>query len=118
MQISDDSRSPAELTVDGRLHTLLQPGEYLQVSMSPFPIPCVSRHRPDDGHHLKSDSTLKMLHGPPAGTANQPVGLGGRYSERGEDDWVRDINTLLKFNASFSGRGTLSGNGGFEEEET
>ena len=45
------------------------------------------------------------------------VGLGEKYSDREEDDWVRDINTLLKFNASFGGRGTLSGNGGFEEED-
>lgn len=40
-----------------------------------------------------------------------------KYSDRGQDDWVRDINTLLKFNASFGGRGTLGGNGGFEEDE-
>jgi len=36
-------------------------------------------------------------------------------SERGEDDWVRDINTLLRFNASFSGRGLLGGKGAYEE---
>lgn len=101
-QISDDSRSPAELTVDGRVSKLLQPGEYLQVSMSPFPIPCVSRKWSDD------DAPPLII---------SDVGVGEKYSDRGQDDWVRDINTLLKFNASFGGRGTLSGNGGFEEEE-
>ncbi|SPO31023.1 related to POS5 - Mitochondrial NADH kinase [Ustilago trichophora] len=102
LKISDDSRSPAELTVDGRVSKLLQPGEYLQVSMSPFPIPCVSRKW--------SDQDI-----PPSLTSD--VGMGEKYSDRGQDDWVRDINTLLKFNASFGGRGTLGGNGGFEEEE-
>ncbi|GAC77590.1 hypothetical protein PANT_27d00024 [Moesziomyces antarcticus T-34] len=107
LKISDDSRSPAELTVDGRVSKLLQPGEYLQVSMSPFPIPCVSRKWSD--HHA---------HPPGVGDSiPEPVAMGEKYSDRGEDDWVRDINTLLKFNASFGGRGTLSGNGGFEEEE-
>nr|CDI55039.1 related to POS5-Mitochondrial NADH kinase [Melanopsichium pennsylvanicum 4] len=103
LKISDDSRSPAELTVDGRISKLLQPGEYLQVSMSPFPIPCVSRKWSEDR--------------PPPPSLTSEVGLGEKYSERGEDDWVRDINTLLKFNASFGGRGTLGGQGGFEEEE-
>ena len=80
--------------------------------MSPFPIPCVSRKWSDQ-------------HPPPASLTSsssetsetQVVGPSEKYSDRGEDDWVRDINTLLKFNASFGGRGTLSGNGGFEEEE-
>ncbi len=106
LKISDDSRSPAELTVDGRISKLLQPGEYLQVSMSPFPIPCVSRKWSDD---QSSAATLGLA----AGMADP----GEKYSDRGEDDWVRDINTLLKFNASFGGRGTLGGNGGFEEED-
>ncbi|TKY88865.1 hypothetical protein EX895_002106 [Sporisorium graminicola] len=109
LKISDDSRSPAELTVDGRVSKLLQPGEYLQVSMSPFPIPCVSRKWSDRQPPPPSLSAEAQ--------AAHVVGPGEKYSDRGEDDWVRDINTLLKFNASFGGRGTLSGNGGFEEEE-
>lgn len=104
-QISEDSRSPAELTVDGRVSKLLQPGEYLQVSMSPFPIPCVIR---------KSSSDQPPS---PSLTSSAAGGTGEKYSDREEDDWVRDINTLLKFNASFGARGTLSGNGGFEEED-
>lgn len=73
--------------------------------MSPYPIPCVSRKGSDE------------VGGGAAGLGG--IGMGGRekFTDRGEDDWVRDINTLLKFNASFGGRGTLSGNGGFEEEE-
>uniref|UniRef100_V5ETY2 Kinase n=2 Tax=Kalmanozyma brasiliensis (strain GHG001) TaxID=1365824 RepID=V5ETY2_KALBG len=110
LKISDDSRSPAELTVDGRISKLLQPGEYLQVSMSPFPIPCVSRKWSDE---QPPPNTLSTAASSPAQMADP----GEKYSDRGEDDWVRDINTLLKFNASFGGRGTLSGNGGFEEDE-
>lgn len=79
--------------------------------MSPFPIPCVSRQRIEKACG-PSASTLEA--GPQAVPLTH---LGERYSERGEDDWVRDINLLLKFNASFGGRGTLSGNGGFEDEE-
>ncbi|KAJ9474902.1 NADH kinase POS5, mitochondrial [Pseudozyma hubeiensis] len=109
LKISDDSRSPAELTVDGRVSKLLQPGEYLQVSMSPFPIPCVSRKWSDPRPPPPSLTS--------SSSSSEVVGPGEKYSDRGEDDWVRDINTLLKFNASFGGRGTLSGNGGFEEEE-
>ncbi|KAJ1019847.1 hypothetical protein NDA13_006070 [Ustilago tritici] len=107
LKISEDSRSPAELTVDGRVSKLLQPGEYLEVSMSPFPIPCVSRKASSD--HSSSPS---LTTSPAAGG-----GIGEKISDREQDDWVRDINTLLKFNASFGGRGTLSGNGGFEEED-
>ncbi|KAN0062583.1 NADH kinase pos5 [Thecaphora frezii] len=99
LKISSRSRSPAELTIDGRISKLLQPGEYLQVSMSPFPIPCVNRR-----------------HAPIAPSEAGPASY-EKYSDRGEDDWVRDINTLLKFNASFGGRGTLGGNGGFEEDD-
>lgn len=75
------------------------------MSMSPFPIPCVSRKTSSDH--------------PPSPSLNTSAtsGMGEKYSDREEDDWVRDINTLLKFNASFGGRGTLSGNGGFEEED-
>lgn len=91
-QISKDSRAPAELTVDGRISKLLEPGEYLQVSMSPYPIPCVNRPQ-----HVPQEEDFPVP--------------GEKYSDRGEDDWVRDINTLLKFNASFGGRGTLGGNG-------
>lgn len=79
--------------------------------MSPFPIPCVSRKWSDPLPPVSLNASATSE------ATNQLVGLAEKYSERGEDDWVRDINTLLKFNASFGGRGTLSGNGGFEEDE-
>lgn len=44
--------------------------------MSPYPIPCVNRPKQS-----------------------------GVSDNRGEDDWVSDINRLLRFNASFTGRG-------------
>ncbi|PWY98132.1 ATP-NAD kinase [Testicularia cyperi] len=129
LKISEDSRSPAELTVDGRISKLLQPGEYLQVSMSPYPIPCVSRHRSSNESEPETGSNLPpglLASISPVESSAHPstnvhsltaAGPGEKFSERGEDDWVRDINTLLKFNATFGGRGTLSGNGGFEEDE-
>lgn len=75
--------------------------------MSPFPIPCVSRKASSDHSSSPSLTTSPAVGG----------GIGEKISDREQDDWVRDINTLLKFNASFGGRGTLSGNGGFEEED-
>lgn len=79
--------------------------------MSPFPIPCVSRQRPENILEQSTTAVDNKLQ-----TASF-THAGDRISERGQDDWVRDINTLLKFNATFGGRGTLSGNGGFEDEE-
>ncbi|PWN52413.1 ATP-NAD kinase [Violaceomyces palustris] len=100
LKISSTSRSPAELTVDGKVSRTLSRGEYLQVSMSPYPIPCVNRSSASD------HSTMGKGSGPPPG-----------WVPRGEDDWLRDINTLLKFNVSFGGRGSLGGHGRGDEDE-
>lgn len=91
-QIAPTSRSPAEVTIDGRGTGdeifILKPGQYLQISMSPYPIPCVNR---------PSSQQLQLT------------------SDRGEDDWVSDINRLLRFNASFTGRGMVLAGGGSGE---
>jgi NADH kinase len=93
--------------------------------MSPFPIPCINRTSSNStltryGHQGVDVARLKepgLIEGAddgltPQGSSKAQVA----QSERGEDDWVRDINTLLRFNASFSGRGLLGG-GGEEEHE-
>lgn len=103
----------------------LSPGSYLQVGMSPFPIPCVncSSGNCKTRRNLQSEEDIPTLHGksipvsPQQTSGSEDEGETGHgSSDRGEDDWVRDINTLLKFNASFSGRGLLGGNGSYEEE--
>ncbi|CAI2163280.1 12256_t:CDS:10 [Funneliformis geosporum] len=43
LRIGEESRAPAEVTVDGREIFMLNKGEYLEVQMSPYPIPCVNR---------------------------------------------------------------------------
>ncbi|CAG8495822.1 14168_t:CDS:10 [Funneliformis caledonium] len=43
LRIGEQSRAPAEVTVDGREIFMLNKGEYLEVQMSPYPIPCVNR---------------------------------------------------------------------------
>lgn len=103
LQVSERSRAAAQLSVDGREVQALEPGQYLQVAMSPFPIPCVNR---------SSSSSLEPTKDGPAGLASSLP-----PSERGEDDWAGDINTLLRFNASFSGRGLLGGNGSYEDSD-
>lgn len=59
--------------MDGKESRFLRHEEFVTIEASKFPIPCVNRSS-----------------------------LGKTPREgRGEDDWVRDINTLLQFNATF-----------------
>ncbi|RIA80936.1 ATP-NAD kinase-like domain-containing protein [Glomus cerebriforme] len=43
LRIGEESRAPTEVTVDGREICMLDKGEWLEVQMSPYPIPCVNR---------------------------------------------------------------------------
>ncbi|CAG8500892.1 11454_t:CDS:10 [Scutellospora calospora] len=43
MKISEESRAPLEVAVDGRVICMLDKGDFLEVEMSPYPIPCVNR---------------------------------------------------------------------------
>ncbi|CAG8516633.1 27501_t:CDS:10 [Dentiscutata erythropus] len=43
MELSEESRSPLEVTVDGRVICMLDKKDFLEVEMSPYPIPCVNR---------------------------------------------------------------------------
>ncbi|CAG8790485.1 32865_t:CDS:2, partial [Racocetra persica] len=43
MKISEESRAPLEVTVDGRVICMLDKGDCLEAKMSPYPIPCVNR---------------------------------------------------------------------------
>lgn len=121
LKVSQRSRTAAQISVDGRDAQTLLPGQYLQVGMSPYPIPCVNR-----ASYSQKSSSGKKQKGLRSGTISEPQLIESKssdslegshlsHSERGEDDWVGDINTLLRFNASFSGRGLLGGNGAFEE---
>lgn len=75
--VAPQSRAPAEVSVDGRTVYTLEANQYTRVQMSPYPIPCVNVS-PDDRVRRAGGATLSP-----------------------RDDWVRDIKTLLRFNASF-----------------
>ncbi|KAK3811454.1 MAG: ATP-NAD kinase-like domain-containing protein [Linnemannia gamsii] len=71
LKIGDKSRGPAEVSLDGKETFFLDKNEFLQVCMSPFPMPCVNR-----------------------------VHAG--------EDWMKDINDLLKWNQSFHNKQSMS----------
>ncbi|PWN93724.1 ATP-NAD kinase [Acaromyces ingoldii] len=113
LKVSSTSRSHAEVTVDGRQVRLLTPGQFTQVAMSPYPIPCVNR-----ASTMQRESASGETAGPQLldkGAQCEGLVLKQNENGRGEDGWVGDINTLLRFNASFEGRGLLGGNGSYEE---
>ncbi|KAI0759968.1 ATP-NAD kinase [Trametes elegans] len=78
LKISERSRASAGLSMDGQVSHVLSPGEAVTVRASRFPIPCINR----------SSITEPPLVAEGAGPGK-------------EDDWVRDINSLLQYNATF-----------------
>ncbi|KAG0032596.1 NADH kinase pos5 [Podila clonocystis] len=71
LKIGEKSRGPAEVSLDGKETFFLDKNEFLQVCMSPFPMPCVNR-----------------------------VHAG--------EDWIKDINDLLKWNQGFHNKQTMT----------
>lgn len=75
--------------MDGMESRILEPGQSVTVRASPYPIPCINR----------SSFTLDE-----ASVSPDPVNYGTGKEGAGpgrEDDWVRDINNLLQYNATF-----------------
>ncbi|WFD34826.1 NADH kinase [Malassezia cuniculi] len=77
ISVAPQSRAPAEVSVDGRAVCTLEANQSAHVQMSPYPIPCVNLA---PGANARRAGSTKL----------SP-----------KDDWIRDINTLLRFNASF-----------------
>lgn len=87
--------------------------------MSPYPIPCVNRSSSpssaaEQQRHKKilrhdGHNEPRLIDVDSDEPQTQPDAQISSTSERGEDDWVSDINQLLRFNASFAGRGLLGG---------
>jgi NADH kinase len=71
--------------MDGRASRILNPGESVTVHASPYPVPCINR-----SSIAEEDPELHEGAGP------------GK-----EDDWVRDINNLLQYNATFRSKALL-----------
>ncbi|RXW21917.1 hypothetical protein EST38_g3927 [Candolleomyces aberdarensis] len=89
LRIGDRSRAPAGVSMDGRNSHVLQPGELVTVQASPFPVPCINR-----SSIIDSTVAAEMQHREGAGPGK-------------EDDWVRDINNLLQYNATFRSKALL-----------
>jgi NADH kinase len=73
--------------MDGQEAQILQPGEFISVEASPYPVPCIKR---------SAD-----LFTPRRDVEKERTVLG---EKGGGDDWVRDINSLLQFNATFKNK--------------
>lgn len=90
--------------MDGRHARQLAPGERVDVEASPFPVPCVNRSSVETGPTFNSpfeDSAID------AAEAFYAEGEGDGQRPRLEDDWVRDINNLLQYNATFKSKALL-----------
>lgn len=74
--------------MDGRVSHVLEPGESVNVQASPYPVPCINRSSIADEH----DEETRQGEGVHPGK---------------EDDWVRDINNLLQYNATFRSKALL-----------
>lgn len=74
--------------MDGKTSHVLNPGESVTVQASPYPVPCINRSSIADDDDVIAASI-------------QGVGPGK------EDDWVRDINNLLQYNATFRSKALL-----------
>lgn len=111
LQIGDRSRAAAGVSMDGRSSHVLNPGDSVTVHASPYPVPCINRSSiVEDGigraagreGHVDGDGT--QVGGEKEGVPEdnkEGVGPGK------EDDWVRDINNLLQYNATFRSKQLL-----------
>ncbi|KAH7921104.1 ATP-NAD kinase [Leucogyrophana mollusca] len=86
LRIGDRSRAAAGVSMDGRVSHVLNPGDSVTVQASPYPVPCINRSS------ISEDEDERQGEG---------VGPGK------EDDWVRDINNLLQYNATFRSKALL-----------
>ena len=89
IQISERSRAAAGLSMDGQISHVLNPGESVTVRASLYPIPCINRSSISEPPQARPDGDGEF------GFGGEGVGPGK------EDDWVRDINNLLQYNATF-----------------
>jgi len=87
LRIGDRSRAAAGVSMDGRVSHILNPGDSVTVQASPFPVPCINRSS------IVED--------------NEDERQGEGAGPGKEDDWVRDINNLLQYNATFRSKALL-----------
>ncbi|KDQ55155.1 hypothetical protein JAAARDRAFT_37675 [Jaapia argillacea MUCL 33604] len=98
LKISPRSRAPAGVSMDGFLSHVLEPGESVLVRASEYPIPCVNRSSITGSKGRGDEGT--------DGSGEESDGQKGVPPGK-EDDWVRDINNLLQYNATFRSKALL-----------
>jgi NADH kinase len=85
--MSQKSRAVAEVSMDGQEARVLKPGQYVVIKASPYPVPSIKRAT--DLFTSRKDLDKERR-------------ISGEIG--GGDDWVRDINSLLQFNATFKNK--------------
>ncbi|KAJ3748495.1 ATP-NAD kinase-like domain-containing protein [Lentinula detonsa] len=91
LRIGNRSRAHAGVSMDGRTSHVLHPGESVTIQASPYPVPCINRSSIVPENEIEREELQK--------------GEGARPGK--EDDWVRDINNLLQYNATFRSKALL-----------
>ncbi|PCH36708.1 ATP-NAD kinase, partial [Wolfiporia cocos MD-104 SS10] len=89
LRIGERSRASAGLSMDGQTSHVLDPGEAVTVQASLYPIPCINRSS------IAEPEEMRDREGAAPGK---------------EDDWVKDINNLLQYNATFRSKALLRHN--------
>lgn len=107
LRMSTKARSKPDVSLDGREVMQLDSDNYIQISMSPFPLPSINRaaiYDPETRQGTPRLPSEKQL----AQSALDRLG-------RAQDDWVRDINDLLNFNSRFESKGHEIYHGGQDD---
>ncbi|EIM20991.1 ATP-NAD kinase [Wallemia mellicola CBS 633.66] len=107
LRMSTKARSKPDVSLDGREVMQLDSDNYIQISMSPFPLPSINRaaiYDPESRQGTPRLPSEKQL----AQSALDRLG-------RAQDDWVRDINDLLNFNSRFESKGQEIYHGGQDD---
>ncbi|TIA91619.1 hypothetical protein E3P99_01027 [Wallemia hederae] len=107
LRMSSNARSNPDVSLDGREVLQLENDNYIQISMSPYPLPSINRAARYDPDARQSSPRLPSEEH----LARKALDRLGRA----QDDWVRDINDLLNFNSRFESKGQEIYHGGQDD---
>jgi NADH kinase len=89
--------------MDGQEARTLHPGEAVKIHVSRWPVPCVERWSAAEAASLLSNGDSQLEED----ERERGRMVAKRDTTGGSDEWVRDINTLLQFNAAFRNKALL-----------
>ena len=97
--------------MDGQEARTLHPGESVKIHVSRWPVPCIERWLPTEIVPIPGDPAIKHDDESTLSHYEDPRERGklllNPRLDTGSDEWVRDINTLLQFNAAFRNKALL-----------